>query len=233
MSSIVLDSVSVEFLLKNDSRIGFMAGKKPFKALDNISFKFSDGDQVGILGHNGAGKTTLLRVISGVLPATSGSVAVDGSLQVALSLSTGLLNQASCLENITLRAYQYGFKGEGVSEYVNKVRALVDLEEFIYQPLKTLSNGMRSRLMIAMFLMKKKSIVVLDEWVGVLDRVQLDGVTSLYRLIDSSDIAIVASHNTGFIRKYCNRCLVLDSGRIAYDGETELAIRFYNDLNKS
>ena len=233
MTRVIAQNLTVEFQIKRDSKIGFTAKKSKFLAVRDVSFSFNEGDHIGILGHNGSGKTTLLRALSGVLPCSTGDVQIEGTMQAALTLRTGLLNQASCLDNIHLRAYQYGYKGRQRLEYIKKVREIIDLEEFIFQPLKTLSNGMRSRLMIGMFLLHENSIIIFDEWVGVLDRTQLDGVASLRRLIDSSDISIVASHNTGFIRKYCNRCLVLDKGEKVFDGDVEKAIRFYRNLPTS
>lgn len=230
MTKINVNNVSVEFQLNQNSGIGFKSKQKVFTVLDDLSLTFTMEDRIGILGHNGAGKTTLLRVLSGLLPPTKGVVEVQGNMHVALTLRTGLLNQASCYENIRLKAYYYGFKGENVEVYIDKVRAVADIEDFIYQPLKTLSNGMRSRLMIAMFLINEHSIIIFDEWVGVLDRTQLDGVASLRRLIDKSDITVFASHNTGFIRKYCNRCVVLDKGMVAFDGSVEEGISHYKSI---
>lgn len=233
MTSVIASNASIDFKIKRDLRIGFTSKQKTFRAINCVSFSFNRGDHVGVLGHNGAGKTTLLRAIAGVLPISGGDIQVEGNVQAALTLRTGLLNEGSCLENIRLRAYQYGFKGKDAESYVERVRHIVDLEDFIYQPLKTLSNGMRSRLMIGMFTMNEHSIIIFDEWVGVLDRTQLGGVASLRMLVDNADISVLASHNTGFIRKYCNRCIVLDHGGLVFDGDVEESIRLYRSLPSS
>lgn len=227
MSSIVFENVSVAFDVRKSARVGLAAKRDTLMALRDINFKFESGDHIGIVGKNGAGKTTLLRVLSRMLPPTEGNVAVSGEVHGAMSLSSGLLAQGTVLDNIRMRAYYNGLKGEDVAEYVDNVRSLIDLEDFMHQPVATLSNGMRSRLMISMFHVKGCEIVAFDEWVGVLDRTQIAGKTGLSKLIESAKISIIASHNTAFIRKYCNRALLIDSGRILFDGEVEKAIELH------
>lgn len=230
-ANVIFKNVSVTFDIKKKSTSILGTQSKSFKALDNVSFEIHEGDRVGILGSNGAGKTTLLRVISNILPIDSGDVQVTGDIHGALSLTNKLMIKASSLENIKMRAFYYGFSGDKVIDYIREVRALADLEDFIHQPVNTLSNGMKSRLMISMFYAFNHDIIAFDEWIGVLDRTQLSGKTGLRRLVDSAKISILASHNTAFVRRYCSRGLVLHKGEVAFDGDVDQAISFHKGLS--
>jgi len=230
-AKIVFKDVMVSFAVKKQAS-SILGGKhEPYRALDQISFEINEGDRVGILGNNGAGKSTLLRVISNILPVDSGEVLVNGNVHGALSLTNKLMAKSSCIENIKMRAFYYGFSGKSADEYVRKVRDLADLEDFIYQPINTLSNGMRSRLMISMFYAFNHDIIAFDEWVGVLDRTQLSGKAGLRRLVDSAKISVLASHNMAFIRRYCSRGIVLNKGKVVFDGEVNKAISVQKKLS--
>jgi len=230
MSSMNFKDVCVNFKLR--------AGKKKskdgalnFLALNRVSFILNDGDRLGLIGKNGAGKSTLLRVISGILPATSGDIDIEGVVQGTLSLNHKLMLRATALENIRMQSYYLGMSGQDAEAYVNKVVELVDLGEFINQPVSVLSNGMRSRLLISLFHGAHHDIVAFDEWVGVLDRTQLQGIKGLRKIIDESKISVIASHNTRFIREYCNRVFVMDKGQIVFDGDVASAISFNKKNN--
>ena len=230
-AKIVFKDVTVSFNVKKQASSILGRKREPYKALDRISFEINEGDRVGILGNNGAGKSTLLRVISDILPTDSGEVLVTGDVHGALSLTNKLMAKSSCLENIKMRAFYYGFSGKNARDYVQQVRDLADLEDFIHQPIQTLSNGMKSRLMIAMFYAFNHDIIAFDEWVGVLDRTQLSGKAGLRRLVDSAKISVLASHNMGFIRRYCSRGIVLNRGKVEFDGDVNKAILVQKELS--
>ena len=230
-AKIVFKDVTVSFNVKKQASSILGKKREPYKALDRISFEINEGDRVGILGNNGAGKSTLLRVISDILPTDSGEVLVTGDVHGALSLTNKLMAKSSCLENIKMRAFYYGFSGKNARDYVQQVRDLADLEDFIHQPIQTLSNGMKSRLMIAMFYAFNHDIIAFDEWVGVLDRTQLSGKAGLRRLVDSAKISVLASHNMGFIRRYCSRGIVLNRGKVEFDGDVNKAILVQKELS--
>ena len=228
---IVFKDVTVSFDVKKKPASLLRNRQQSFKALDHVSFEVNEGDRVGILGNNGAGKSTLLRVVTSILPPDSGKVLVTGDVHGALSLTNKLMSKSSCIENIKMRAYYYGFSGKKAGDYIQQVRDLADLEDFIHQPVNTLSNGMKSRLMIAMFYAFNHDIIAFDEWVGVLDRTQLSGKAGLRRLVDSAKISILASHNMAFIRRYCSRGIVLNKGRVEFDGDVNKAISIQKQLS--
>lgn len=229
MSSLVLTNVGVKFPLRTSGKIGFREKFKDFSALENINLHLASEDRVALLGRNGAGKTTLLKVMAGILPPTEGSVEVHGRLNVALTMSLGLLNQASCIENIRLAGYYRGLAGKKLNEFQDEVVDRADLRKFMYQPLSTLSKGMRSKLVVAVALVARSEILIFDEWIGAIDRQQMLGQNALAAAIKDSDIFVVATHKLGIVEKYCNRCLILEQGSIIEDLPTREAIQFYNE----
>ncbi len=230
MSSITLHNVSVGFNLKQNANIGLRARNETFYALRDVSVKINDGDRVALLGHNGAGKTTLLKVLSGILPPTSGCMRSEGERQTALTLSIGMLGNASCLENIKLAGYYNGLSGKDLDDYVSNVREKADLEKFLYQSVKTLSRGMRSRLIISMVLVARSQILIFDEWIGAVDKHQLEGESTLADAVNGTDIFVVATHKFAIIKKYCNRCLILKEGQIIYDMSAEEGVETYKSI---
>jgi len=233
MSHISIKGVSVGFKLKTNNRIGLRARSEQFYALDRIDVDFKTGDRVALLGHNGAGKTTLLKVLSKILPPTHGSIESSGNIRAALTLSLGMVSEASCLENIKLLGYYNGFHGDRLKSYIALVRERADIERFIHQPIKTLSKGMRSRLVISMALVAKSDILIFDEWIGAVDKHQLEGESTLADAIRGADIFIVASHKLKLIEKYCNRCLIMEEGKITHDLGAREGVDLYKYLRPS
>jgi len=233
MSSILVKDVSVGFNLRTNAKTGVAAQSEVFYALKNINLEIQKGEKVALLGHNGAGKTTLLKVLSSILPPTSGSIETVGDLRPAMALSLGMLGEASCIENIKLTGLYYGFSGADLDNYIKTVRAKADIDKFLYQPVKTLSRGMRSRLVIAMLLVAKSQILIFDEWIGAVDKNQLDGESTLADAIRASDIFIVASHKLILIEKYCNRCLILKQGEIIHDLDAKEGVALYKEIRPS
>ena len=230
MTSISFKDVSVKFQLKANSSVGFRAKYKDFLALKRISIGFVAGDKVGLLGENGAGKTTFLKVASKILPPDSGEVLTTGGVYTALSMRGNMLQEASCMENILLRGHYHGLHGDQLSEFVAGVVESAAIDDFLYQPLKTLSKGMRSRLIISMFYVASTDILIFDEWIGVMDKTQFNAGTTLSRIIDEAKIVLMASHKLGVIEKYCTKVIVMEKGSIKYFGPTQEALEFYKEL---
>jgi len=230
MSELSLTNVGVDFRLRSSGYIGLKQKFVQFSALSKINLDFSDGDRVAILGKNGAGKTTLLKVISGILPPTFGKVESVGQINTALTMNVGMLNQATCLENIKLSGLYRGLKGKPLNSFIEDVIEKSELSEFLYQPVSTLSKGMRSRLVITMAVVASSPILVFDEWIGAVDRQQLEGKSALDFAISNSDIFIVATHKLGLVKKYCNRCVVLDRGKVIEDLDMIEGLKWYEDF---
>ena len=190
-----------------------------FSALDNLDLTFSTGDKVAVVGENGAGKSTLLRVLSGMLPPSSGELVVDGSV-FSMVTNAALVSDATCRQNIILNGLYMGLDQQELNEYVNAVEAVAHLGDFIQSPLASLSTGMRSRLMVAMIPDAKADILIMDEWIGTADKKVLEyGSGLLARQIENCEIFIIASHRNDILERFCNKKLELASGKVQYFGD--------------
>lgn len=236
---VVLDIPS--FVHRHDTSHGWLrtlisAAKSPPKReyrriLDGISFDLKEGDRLALLGRNGAGKTTLLRVMSGAYQPTSGTVTVQGSKQVLLNLGLGFVNDATVRENIFLRSLTMGRPLSAVSETVSPILQFAGLEHRAGDRLGTLSSGQRMRLGFSISTAIQHDIMLLDEWFGAGDaEFILKAKARMAERANASKIVVLASHNFGMLRKVCTRGLVVEQGKVAFDGSVENAIAAYKRI---
>ena len=115
-------------------------------ALKNIDLKGYEGDKIGLIGHNGSGKSTLLRVIAGIYKPTSGSVNVNGKVSCLMSVTDGIENEATGLENIMIRGRILGLDKKNLISKIEEIVDFSELNEFIHFPVRTYSSGMLARL---------------------------------------------------------------------------------------
>lgn len=238
MSYLTASAISVEFSLgKKFSAVPFRGKKhreaKTFSALNDINIHLKDGHKLGIIGANGAGKTTLLRVLSGILPPSHGSISSQGKLQSVITATTGLIQAANCTDNIKLRGLSYKLSGSELEAYIERVSIDSGLEDFLTLPLKSLSSGMRSRLVMTMFLAHQPEILIMDEWIGVADRMQFSSKNNTSNVLNNCKILVLATHRHQLIEKYCNRCLVLDKGKQQFLGDVPDAFKYYEQAAES
>ena len=186
-----------------------------FKVLDNINLKLSSGDRVGLVGQNGAGKTTLLRIMSGILPPSSGNVEVLGKVLPLIQAKANIIPPLTCIENVTLHGLRNKMRGHELSEFIETVREVSSLEKFMNFPVNKLSAGMRSRLLISMLHANPADIIIMDEWIGTTDqKVLKHGEGLLSKLIESSKIFVLASHRIAILHQYCNILVKLNNGKV-------------------
>lgn len=141
---------------------------KEFLALNNVSLDFPKGESIGVLGKNGSGKSTLLKIITGITDPTSGSVEVNGSL-VFLDVSSGIDPELSGYENIFMKGTLLGYTKEEMMSKVDDIIEFSELGEFINQPVKNYSSGMRSKLGFAISVNVDPDILIVDEALAVGD----------------------------------------------------------------
>lgn len=188
------------------------------KAIDNLSFKFQDGDRIGLCGHNGSGKTTLLRLLTGVYKPTSGVFKCKGKVASIIDLAMGLDFDATGYENIYLRGILSGLSKE---EIVSKIEAIADFSElssFLNFPVRTYSSGMLMRLAFSISTNIDADVLIMDEWLSVGDaEFSKKATNKLNDLILKTPILIIASHDDALIKRVCNRKIVLEHGKIVSD----------------
>ena len=195
-------------------------GGVEIRAVDNISLRISTGDRVGIIGPNGAGKSTLLQLIAGLTTPTGGSVSVIGHVTAVMTLGVGMREHATGRENIYLDGELQGKSRPEVDRVIDDVIAFSELGEFIDEPVRTYSTGMKARLAFSMLCHIDPEILVIDEALSVGDAsFSRKAAAKIGELCARGKIVIVVSHSMTAIREICNRCLWLDAGRLVMDGE--------------
>jgi lipopolysaccharide transport system ATP-binding protein len=210
----------------------FSPPKRRFATLlHDISFEIPTGSRVALLGRNGAGKTTLLRVLSGAFEPTSGRVEIHGSRQALLNLGLGFNPEATLLENILLRATAMGMKPAVVRDLTDSILDFADLRDVAGRRLSTLSSGQRMRLGFAISTSVQHDIMLMDEWFGAGDAAFIAKARGrMNDRVAGSKIVLLASHNFQMLRKVCTTGLVLEQGRLAFNGPVNEAIQAYKDI---
>ncbi len=199
-----------------------------FYALQNISFDLKRGEILDIIGLNGAGKSTLLKILSEVIPPTSGEIEYSGSILSILDIGTGFHPDLSGYENIFLNASILGMKK---NEIQNKVEEIIDfsgIRESIHEPVKTYSNGMYLRLALSIALFTPNDILLIDEVVSVGDvEFREKGIKKIKEQTKQGKSCIVISHDLGTILEFCTTCILLEKGKIIYNGNSKTVVEDY------
>jgi ABC-type polysaccharide/polyol phosphate transport system ATPase subunit len=205
-----------------------------FWALQDIDLEVEPGTTLGILGRNGAGKSTLLNIIAGIRQPTSGTVEVNGRLVALSGLGAGFNSEFTGRENIMLNGLILGIERQELLERFDDITAFADIGEFIDQPIKTYSSGMRSRLGFAVAFNVEPDILILDETLAAGDAVSKEAaLQKMYELRDSGTTILLVSHGMGTIANFCNEAILLHEGRMLAAGGTTEVIKSYQDLVSS
>ena len=202
---------------------------KDFNALENISFEVYKGETVGIIGKNGSGKSTLLKVITGVLSPTSGTVNVTGNISAILELGSGFNPEMTGLENIYLSMAINGIIGDDdIEERVQDIIDFAELGDFIHQPIKIYSSGMKARLSFSVAINIKPEILIVDEVLSVGDvRFKQKSMRKMKELIEGDCTVLFVSHDSGAIKNFCSRVIWIDNGKLKDQGDPEKVVNKY------
>jgi homopolymeric O-antigen transport system ATP-binding protein len=208
--------------------------RKPFKALDDISFSVEQGEVLGIIGHNGAGKSTLLKLLANISKPTSGSVRVQGKVAPLIEVGAGLVGDLTGRENIYLNGAILGIPKAEIDRKFDDIVAFAELEEFIDTPLKRYSSGMSVRVGFAIATAVESDILIVDEVLAVGDlafqRKCFDRMEEL--ILRQQRTVLMVSHNIRQIERLCTRTLLIDHGRIAAQGSPkDICETFYAQTN--
>lgn len=198
------------------------------EALRQVSFSLRRGEALGIIGLNGSGKSTLLQVVAGVLPATSGSVQVNGRVAALLELGSGFNPELTGRENIKVNAAILGLSPAQIRERMDAIIAFADIGDFIDEPVKTYSSGMAVRLAFAVQVHTDPDILIVDEALAVGDAAfQAKAMTRVEEILKRGTTLLFVGHDLNALRAFCQRALLLEKGRVTAQGLPEDVIEQY------
>ncbi len=203
-----------------------------FWALRDVNLEVGPGTTLGILGRNGAGKSTLLSVISGIVQPTSGAVDVSGRLIAVSSVGAlGFNPEYTGRENILLNGLILGIGRQEIMEHFDDIADFAEIGEFMDQPIKHYSTGMRSRLGFAVAVNVNPDILVLDETLAAGDAAYKQAaLEKMYELRNSGTTTLFVSHSMDMVQEFCTGAILMHEGRVMATGETDEVIGEYQDL---
>ena len=199
-----------------------------FFALKNVSLDVARGEILGIVGKNGSGKSTLLKLISRVLVPNEGEVRVNGKVTALLELGSGFNPEFSGLQNIHFYGNILGLSKAEIESKLKAIVSFADIGEFLYQPLKTYSSGMKSRLGFAVAVHVDPEILILDEVLAVGDDVfKRKCFAKMEEFFKSGKTIIYVSHDSNSVNQLCSRAIFLDEGKVIMDGKPKIVTAYY------
>lgn len=228
-----LQSKLAKLMGKEDpnSKIGARQGTKGerFLALNDVSFSVQPGEAVGIIGHNGAGKSTLLKLISRVTAPSSGEIRLRGRVASMLEVGTGFHPELTGRENVYLNGAILGMTKKEIDAKFDEIVDFAEMRQFIDTPVKRYSSGMYVKLAFSVAAHLDSEIMIMDEVLAVGDaKFQQKCLGKMEDAAHKSGKTILyVSHNMGTIQRLCDRCIVLDHGRVISDGNVDEAIGIY------
>ena len=197
-------------------------------ALKEVSFEVNKGEVLGIIGKNGAGKTTILKILSRITEPTSGFAEIRGRISSLLEVGTGFHPELTGRENIFLNGAILGMRKREIERKFAEIVSFSEIEKYIDTPIKRYSSGMQVRLAFAVAAHLEPEILLIDEVLAVGDiAFQKKCLGKMEDVAKGGRTVLFVSHNMGMINSLCERCILLESGRIVQDGETSLVISKY------
>lgn len=229
--AIKFTDVSKIYKLKDSGK----GNKKSFYALKNIGFTLPKGEVVGVLGTNGSGKSTLSVLLAGISEPDSGVIEIVGE-QALIAINIGLNNQLTGYENIELKGALLGLSKKKIAEIVEGVIDFAEIGDFIYQPVKKYSSGMRSRLGFSINLALDPEILIVDEALSVGDKGFANKcIDKMKELKNEGKTIIFISHSLPQVREFCDTALWIEGGEMKEYGEVGLVCnnyaKFVDELN--
>lgn len=202
-----------------------------FYALDDISFDVKAGERLGIIGRNGAGKSTLLKLISRITAPTSGMIGLNGRVASMLEVGTGFHPELTGRENIYMNGAILGMTKREIGAKIENIIDFSECRQFIDTPVKRYSSGMYVKLAFSVAAHLDSEIMIMDEVLAVGDMAfQKKCIEKMSDVSQAQGRTILyVSHNMNTIRQLCNRCIVMDHGKLIFDGAVEEAISQYMD----
>lgn len=207
---------------------GHIMKKEKFWALKGIDFEINKGEVVGIIGHNGSGKSTLLKILSRIVEPTKGEGIMHGRVASLLEVGTGFHPELSGRENVYFNGSILGMKKKEIDAKFDEIVAFSGVEKFLDTPVKFYSSGMYVRLAFAVAAHLDPDILIVDEVLAVGDAdFQKKCLGKMQDVAGQGRTVIFVSHSMDSVRKLCSRAILLEKGRVLYDGDVNRGIDKY------
>jgi len=199
-----------------------------FSALEDVSFSVRRGETFGVIGPNGCGKSTLLKILAGVLYPDSGRVEIVGKVAPFLELGVGFHPELTAIENIRLYGAVMGLSRREIEGKREEILEFADLKRFENMKLKNFSSGMYVRLAFATAIEADPDVLLVDEVLSVGDEAfQKKCAAKIEEIRLAGKTIVYVSHALGTVRDLCERCILLDEGRIVALGEAGDVVEEY------
>jgi lipopolysaccharide transport system ATP-binding protein len=204
------------------------AGVHEVWALRGVDLEVARGESIAIIGRNGSGKSTLLQIITGTLVPTMGEVEANGRVSALLELGSGFNPEYTGRDNVMMNGLILGLGRDEIARRFDEIAAFAEIGEAIDRPVKTYSSGMLMRLAFAVQVLTDPEILVIDEALSVGDFFFQQKCLGYIRALCEKGVTLAfVSHDMGTVRDLCGRAIYLRDGRVAFAGETSLAIHHY------
>jgi len=225
--AIEFDHVSKIYSLKSKEKKN--SNDKKFYALKDISFKIPKGEVVGILGTNGSGKSTMSVILAGISEVDEGKMIVQGE-QALIAINTGLNQQLTGLENIKLKGALLGLSKKRIEEITEGVIEFAEIGDFLYQPVKKYSSGMKSRLGFSINLCLDPDILIVDEALSVGDKgFAQKCINKMKELKKNGKTIVFISHSLPQVQGFCETAIWIEGGILKEYGQVDVVCEHYSE----
>ena len=214
------------------NRLKGIKGFKEQKVLRGLDFEVKKGEFLGIVGRNGSGKSTLLKVLSGIYVPEKGDVEIYGTLVPFIELGVGFNPELTGRENIYLNGALLGFSNAEVDEMYDEIVEFAELKDFMDQKLKNYSSGMQVRLAFSIAIRARGDILILDEVLAVGDAAFQQKCNDYFASLHGNQTVVLVTHSMDNVRKFCDRAILIEDGKIKYEGDPEKVADEYMSLWK-
>lgn len=196
--------------------------------LKSISFTGHQGEILGIIGSNGAGKTTLSKIITGILRHDKGTMHVDGKVTALFSFGMGFNKELTGRENVYLNGMMLGIDKELITDYIDDIHEFSDLGDFLDQPMKYYSSGMKARLGFSVASHLQPEILILDEALNTGDaKFSRKAAEKMKELVVQAKMVIIVTHSLRYAQRNCDRLMWIDKGEVREIGDPKTVVENY------
>ncbi len=207
---------------------------KNFYAIKDLSVKIREGEAVGIVGKNGHGKSTLLKMITGVTRQTEGTIETKGRIVAMLELTSGFDKELTGMENIYIKARTIGMSKAQIESRIEDIARFADIGDYLYQPVRTYSSGMKSRLGFAVSVNLDPDILIVDEVLAVGDvSFQMKCLSKMEEFRKQGKTILFVSHNLSTVKAFCTSAMWIKDGILMDYGDTGIVVQEYQDYLKA